>query len=312
MSYLARVMKGKQEQALRLVLVGVEGCGKSTFAAGAPSPIFLPTEHGTAHLDIARLPIPDTFADVLGSLRELRTEKHEYKTIVLDGATGLEPILWAQVCADNGWKDLESPGFGKGHVAALDYWRQVLKALEDLWSGVGMNVVIIGHTMVKPFRNPTGEDYERYQMALNEKASGLLRQWADIVGFARHESFTKKDERTKRVKGFSSGARVMHTTWEAGFDAKNRHGLPEELPLSWSALEEAIKVGRARAADLRAQIDAGVMQLGDAVVAAKVANYLKDAGDDVGRLAEIANAVQMKLGAKADAEKTTTKEGTAT
>lgn len=305
MSYLSKVEKGKQDQPLRVLCIGVEGVGKSQWAAGAPGAIFLPTEHGTAHLDIARLPFPQSFADVLGSLRELKTEQHEFKTIVVDGMTGMEPILAAQVCADNKWKDLEDAGYGKGFTAALDYWRQLLKALEDLWSARKMNVVLIGHTMVKPFRNPSGEDYERYQMALNEKASGLIRQWVDCVGFARHESFAKKDDRTKRVRGMSTGARVLHTTWDAAYDAKNRYGLPEEIPLSWSALEEAIAAGRHRGQALREQIADGVTALADAEVSRKVETYLKDAGDDVGRLAEIANAVAMKLSKKVETKEET-------
>jgi hypothetical protein len=48
------ITKGKQKTAVRAVIYGVEGIGKSTFAAGLPSPLFLDLEKGTGHLDVAR------------------------------------------------------------------------------------------------------------------------------------------------------------------------------------------------------------------------------------------------------------------
>lgn len=295
-SRLSRIQRGKQQQAIRLVCMGIEGVGKSTFAAGAPSPIFLTTEPGTAHLDIARLPQPQSWEDVAASLAELQSDPHEFKTLVVDSVTGLEPLLQAKVCEDNNWKDLEQPGFGKGHVAALEHWRRFVKEMEVLWSVRGMNIVLIAHTTVRAFRNPDGDDFERYQMALNDKASGLLRQWADAVTFARHEAFTKVDPKTKRAKGFSTGARIMHTTWASAYDAKNRYGLPEELPLSWQAFEDAVNAaGPQRATELRAQIEAMLAQLTDATVISKARGYMEQAKDSATALAEVANAVAVKL-----------------
>ena len=99
---LSRLRKGKQEQPIRLVCMGIEGVGKSTFAAGSPAPIFLTTESGTAHLDIDRLPHPEAWADVMSALAELHDAPHDFKTLVVDSVTGLEPLLWACVCTDNG------------------------------------------------------------------------------------------------------------------------------------------------------------------------------------------------------------------
>ena len=305
LSPLARVQKGRQEQPIRLICMGLEGVGKSTFAAGAPDPIFLTTEAGTAHLDIARLPQPQSWSDVLSSVDALRTEKHDYKTLVIDSVTGLEPILFAKVCADNGWKDIEAAGYGKGYVAALDQWRQLLRELEQIWTVRRMNIVIVAHTMVKAFRNPDGEDFERYQMALNDKAAGLLRQWADAVIFARHEAFTKVDSKTKRAKGYSTGARVMHTNWSAAFDAKNRYGLPDELPLSWQDFAAAIQSADDRAKDLVEQIGKLAADLDDPKIAKFSAEYVDKNRSNADKLAELVNRLNVKLD-----EKNTKENGT--
>lgn len=300
---LAAIRRGKLTLPHRLVMMGVEGVGKSTFAAGAPNPIFLTADAGTAHLDIARLPEPRTWGEAIDAIRALQSEPHDFKTFVVDSVTWLEPLLHAKVCADNKWSSIEDPGYGKGYLAALEHWRVLVSELEQLWSRRAMNVILLAHCTVKLFKNPEGEDFERYQMSLNEKAAGLIRQWSDAVLFARHEAFAKRDAATKRVRGYSTGARVIHTTWSAAFDAKNRFNLPEEIPLSWAAFDEAVRAnGPERANALRQQIEAQLAELGDETVTAKARAYVAEAAENVTLLAEVANAVAMKLAEKVNSE----------
>jgi len=47
---LKSIRKNEAISAPRLMLYGVEGIGKSTFAAGAPNPIFILTEDGLGSL----------------------------------------------------------------------------------------------------------------------------------------------------------------------------------------------------------------------------------------------------------------------
>ncbi len=293
---LANVRKGRLEVPLRVLVYGVEGVGKSTFAAAAPAPIFLGADSGTSHLDIARLPEPQSWEDALDAVRMLQREPHDFRTLVVDPVSWLEPLAFAKVCADAKWSNIEDPGYGKGYTAAVDQWRILVAELERLWLSRRMHIVMTAHSLVKAFKNPEGEDFERYQIAMNEKAAALLKQWADIVLFARHEAFAQKDTKTKRVRGISTGARVLHTAWRAAFDAKNRHNLPDELPLAWSTFYDAVRAnGPERAAELRAQIEQQLAELDDRYVIEKARGYVKDAGDDVARLAEIANAVALKV-----------------
>src|SRR5450631_831960 len=85
---LGNIRKGKLEVPVRALVHGVEGVGKSSLAAGAPSPIFLGADNGTAQLDIERLPEPQTWEDVLAAVRLLQDESHEYRTLVID------PLNW--------------------------------------------------------------------------------------------------------------------------------------------------------------------------------------------------------------------------
>ena len=139
-----------------MLIFGPEGLGKSTWAASAPAPIFLPGEEGTNHLDVARLPQPHTWEEVLEAVRMLTEEPHEYQTFVVDTLDGIEPLVWQAVCARGGKADIEAFGYGKGYVAALDEWRKFLHAIERLRRVRGMNVLFVAHTIVKHVQESRG------------------------------------------------------------------------------------------------------------------------------------------------------------
>ncbi len=244
---LTALVRGKQLQPIRAVVFGPEGCGKSTFAANAPAPIFLGAEDGTAQLDVVRFPTPSTWADVLEAVRVLASEDHQFKTLVVDSADWVEPLLWRHLISKDktGAETIEdvSGGYGKGYTAALDEWRVFLAAIERMRKAKSMHVLLIAHSHIKAFKNPEGPDYERHELKLNGKAAGLLKEWSDCVMFANYETFAVADK-SKRVRGVSTGARLLNTERSAAFDAKNRYGLQPQLPLSWQAFEDAVKAGQ--------------------------------------------------------------------
>jgi hypothetical protein len=264
-SFLSAVTTGKLEQPLRVIVHGVQGVGKSTLAADAPSPIFLGAEDGSAQLDVARLPQPHSFEDVLAMVAELTTAEHPYQTLVIDSLDWLEPLVWAHVVSSANnprIRAIEDFGYGKGYVAALDEWRRLLIALDRLRAARRMHVVAIAHTAQKKAKNPAGDDWDRFAMKLNEKAAGLLSEWADDVLFAQFEFYTERtresrDGKDYQAKGISTGRRLLYTTWNAAYDAKNRHGLPESVELRWSEFFAlATAVSNAERAELLGEIDA--------------------------------------------------------
>lgn len=253
---LANVTRGKQERPVRAIVYGVEGVGKSTFAANAPSPIFLCSEDGTSHLDVARFPTPNSWVDALEAVRVLTHEEHAYKTLAIDSLDWLEPLCWAHVCQRSGKRDIEEFGYGKGYVAALEQWREFLARLNLLAKTRKMHVVMVAHAAIRRVDDPQTGPFDRYRMKLHDKSADLLREWADAVLFARHEVTTSTDK-TGKARGRSSGARLLHTQWTAAFDAKNRFDLPDRLPLDWDAFATAIAAhAPADPARLRAEVEA--------------------------------------------------------
>ena len=288
---LKRLTVGRIDVPDRVFLYGVEGIGKSTLAASAPAPIFLGAEDGTAQLDIARLPQPSTWQDVLDSVQELISEPHGYRTFVIDTVDWMEPIVWDLLCERDKVDTIEkvSKGYGKGYIAAADLWRVLLAKLDELRHTRKMGIILLGHAQVKTFKNPLGEDYDTYTPKLNKLAAALLSEWCDSLLFTNWTTLiaSKGDDRKTTTYGMSDGTRVMYTERRAAWTAKNRHGLPFELPLSWTAYAEAVKLRSPEA--MVAQIGDLLEQIMDVDITKKVEAAIKDAKGDMEHLAAIAN-----------------------
>ena len=88
---------GRQTRPRRLMLYGVHGIGKSTFAAEAPNAVFLPTEDGIADIDCESYPLSSCFDQFMHYLQELHDEEHDRSTLVIDSLDWLERLIWAEV-----------------------------------------------------------------------------------------------------------------------------------------------------------------------------------------------------------------------
>lgn len=240
---LSQLTRSSAPKPPRLLIHGVAGVGKTTFAAGASNPVFIQTEDGLGTIDANHFPIARSFEDVIECLVTLYNEEHDFKTAVVDSADWLEPLIWAKTCKEYGWKDLEAPGYGKGYLATMEFWRQYLDGLNALRDERGMTIVQIAHTDIKRFDSPEHDPYDRYVIKLHARAAALLQEHADIVLFANYRISTVKADvgfNKKVNRALGSGERVIHTAERPAFLAKNRYGLPDTLPLDWSAFAQAM------------------------------------------------------------------------
>jgi len=239
---LSKVQKGPVKRNHFVLLYGVDGVGKSTFGANAPSPIFLGPEDGLGLLDVARFPSPSTWADIKAAVSDLIHEDHEYKTLVIDSLDWIEPLVWASVCKADGVASIEQVdgGFGKGYVQAVEQWNEFIKQLTRLRKK--MHIVLIAHSQIRVFNDPAEDgQYDRYLLKLNEKAGAKFREACDCVFFANFETRIVKKKGQSKAKAFGDGARVMFTERRPAFDAKNRFDLPYQMPLSWSEFFDCVE-----------------------------------------------------------------------
>jgi hypothetical protein len=227
----------------RIIVHGVAGVGKTTFGASAPAPVVIQTEDGLGSIDIPHFPLAKTFGDVLEAFQALYTEEHEFQTLVVDSLDWLEPLVWAETCRRNSWASIEQAGYGKGYLAAIDVWREYIDAVNALRSDKNMAIVQIAHTDIKRFDSPETEPYDRYVIKLHKRAAELLQEHADMILFANWKVSTTKADvgfNQKVTRAVGRGERTLYTEERPAFVAKNRHGLPPELQLSWGSLMAAM------------------------------------------------------------------------
>lgn len=258
-SRLAQVQRGRLKLPLRHLFYGPEKIGKSSLAADAPTPIFLDVEGGSPELDVARYSfhdgdgghVPQCYEDVLAAIDDILTAQHTYQTLVIDTIDALEALIHAHVCKANGKTSIEAFGYGKGYKVALTEFRVLLSRL-DAVRARGMQVVLLGHSLVKTFKNPEGEDFDRYQLCMHDLAAAEVKGWCDVIGFMRFDGGATKligdDSKAARARGWSTGRRIIHLAREAAWDAGSRLSLPAEIELGvaspWAPFAEAKDTAR--------------------------------------------------------------------
>jgi hypothetical protein len=249
MSLLARVQRGKTPKPPRILVYGTEGIGKSTFGAQAPKPIFVPTEDGLNEIACDKFPLAATYEDVITALGELRTQPHDYETVVLDSLDWLERLIWDRLCQQYGVSSIEKVdgGYARGYTHALSFWREIIDHLNVLRHDRGMVVLLIAHSKVERFEDPESSPYDRYSPRLHKHAAALVCEWCDAVLFATRKFRTQSEDagfgRKRTIAhaiGKDGGERILRCVGGPSCVAKNRYGIAEELPLSWPAFMAAL------------------------------------------------------------------------
>ena len=177
--------------------------------------------------------------------------------MVVDSADWLERLIFDEVCREYGVRNIEKAdgGYGKGYTHALTHWRKVVNLLQELRDKRGMMVILVAHAKVERFEDPENAAYDRYTPRLHKHAASLIAEWVDAVLFANKKFRVSKDGNDRAVAtpiGADGGERVIRTVGSPACIAKNRFGLPGEIPLSWTAFINAYqKVQEANHAEMR-------------------------------------------------------------
>jgi hypothetical protein len=245
------IKKTKADTPARILLYGPHKIGKSTFAANADNPIFIPTEDGLEAIEAQAFPLCRQWSDVIDAVTTLYTEKHDFKTCVLDSADWAETLAQQEVVRNYKEKKvdgIESIGYGKGYVYAAETFRNLLDGLNSLRTHRNMEIIILCHAEIKRFDDPLAESYDRYQIKLHKIIGKMVQEWADIIGFSQNESTTKTKEGEgfdkDRTRAIDLNRRVIKLSPNAAYDAGNRYGLPETLPLDYAVFKDALNKAR--------------------------------------------------------------------
>ena len=233
------ITRGPVKSAIKVGIYGPEGVGKTTFASNFPGVVYIDTEGSTKHMDVARFDPPAELGDVLEQLNWVLGNAEQVGTIVIDTVDWLEKLIFQAVCAEKKIQNIEDIGYGKGYVYAKQKMQQILELLDAIVAR-GVHVVLVCHSMIRKFEQPDEMgSYDRYMLKLNEKnIAPIVKEWLDMLLFCNYKTdvVTAADGKTKKARGGQK--RIMYANHSACWDAKNRFGLPDEMPMEYEQIAQ--------------------------------------------------------------------------
>jgi len=103
-----------------------------------------------------------------------------------------------------------------------------------------MSVIFLAHSAIKTFNNPSGENFDRWEMKTDRRISALLKEWADCVLFGNYDIAVDIQKGQSKGKGFG-GDRVIYANHSPAWDAKNRYGITEPISSEYSDFIKEVK-----------------------------------------------------------------------
>lgn len=170
-----------------------------------------------------------------------------YKTLCLDALGGFERLCHQHVCErefNGDWGERGFTAYQKGYDIAIADWLQLLQRLERIRKR-GVMIILAGHCQIRSFKNPVGEDFDRYTSDLHHKTWAVTHKWADAVLFGTFLTITDKN-RDNRVRGIGGTERILYCERRDAYDAKNRYGMPAEIRIpndrqqAWATISKEI------------------------------------------------------------------------
>ena len=213
--------KGKMEEQT-ILLYGPPKIGKSTLASQFDNPLFLATEAGLNNLEVYQIPIP-TWDEFLTACKEITTQKHEFKTIVIDTVDNLFKACSEYVRKKNNIQHESDLEWGKGWQLVKDEFTRALTKLSLLPYGL----VMVSHADSIEIKTRTAK-INKTVPTLPKSAREIVLSMSDIILLAESIVTDDGENRILRTKPSEN--------WEAG-DRTGR--LPAMLPLEFKAFYNA-------------------------------------------------------------------------
>lgn len=264
MSYLASIQTSSPSAGARIVIVGAEKMGKTTFASGAPDALLIPCEQGYSGVKVPHLPLVTDYAQILAMQNEFAqactAKKFPFRTLIIDSATALETLIHRHtIAADPAMKnskvasmEVAHGGYGKAYGVAKNTFKDFLAWCDWMSINHQINIVITAHAFAAKVKDPLAGEYDSWDILLhspkdmkNYGARETITQWADVVGYLHEPMTVMKGDGVNKGTSMGQG-RVLGIERQPSYTAGNRYGMRGTVPLpappanAWNYFADAL------------------------------------------------------------------------
>lgn len=217
----------------KILLYGLPKTGKTTFAAGAPEPLFLAFEAGLNNHSVFAKSIErwETAMEVVDALYAADGD-YPYKTLVIDTIDMAYNLCSDFVCRKLGIPHPSDAPYGKGWGAVKSELIRFLNAVGNL----PMGAILISHAKVLE-NTENGVVSYKATTTLSDSVHTVVTGFVDMIAYAQIAPVAMKSGEAKMRHCL-----CLHPTaqYDAGcrIDAVQKH-MQGVMPLEWSKLESA-------------------------------------------------------------------------
>jgi hypothetical protein len=222
------------------LLFGEPKIGKTTLQAQMPNAIILDTENGTGFLDVYVVPVTD-YPSFIQTVGELTEQPHDFGPICLDTLDNIVRLCAAEVCRQQGVRDLADLPYGKGYSLLANGVIQILARLASLNRGLWLTT----HVKEVEIDVPGVGKVLRAEPSLPNSVARQVLAFCDFIFYLHSVPVPAANDSTPRVE------RVIETKPANRWCAGDRTGrLPPQLPCDYLAIRQAFELAMPSAANV--------------------------------------------------------------
>lgn len=244
------------KKGMFVVIGGPPKYGKTTFAAGAPRPVFILADRNGLDGLPASIPrtVPETWDDIVSAAQALATKPHDFGAVVLDHIFRAESMLIKHLITKSKVDSFRK--VGGGYKTPSEWLEAEINRLLEAFFALnarGVHTIAISQVKVGATKDATVDDYEKTALAVSKDSALLWAAAAHVNMYVQPEirEFDRiEGQKEDRVKVEFTGKAICHVSPAKGIEAGNRYMLKSPMAYSWAALE----IGRDEGEDIRARL----------------------------------------------------------